>query len=228
MANDLDPRDPWPRSLVRSLSIVATPALAVSRAEYRDRHQRPLNRGYGTPHVPRVDSWAEDAGTPTRRRSQSGEWMRTTNTASCNELTTLLAAAAKPAARAASALEPAEEEAAPAPFLTPTQGVFAMTNSLCGIGMISLPYAFALAGWAGGFGVLFVLAAATNYTGKVLGCLMEQPGVGSVAGIAQAALGVRGRWGIASALCVGRAAAALPPPPARRRLTALSLQKKVR
>jgi hypothetical protein len=53
-----------------------------------------------------------------------------------------------------------------------SETLFNATNSLVGIGLLSLPYALHLCGWLG-LGILFCFAALTCYTAKLLGRIMD-------------------------------------------------------
>ena len=64
---------------------------------------------------------------------------------------------------------------------------------LCGVGILSTPYALKQGGWIS-LGVLFFLAIASWYTGCLLrNCLDKQPGLNTYPDIGQAAFGITGR-----------------------------------
>ena len=64
---------------------------------------------------------------------------------------------------------------------------------LCGVGILSTPYALKQGGWIS-LGVLFFLAIASWYTGCLLRiCLDKQPGLNTYPDIGQAAFGITGR-----------------------------------
>ena len=52
------------------------------------------------------------------------------------------------------------------------QSIFNCTNSLMGVGLLSLPYTMRVCGWLG-VGVLLLFAAITHHTGKLLGRIMD-------------------------------------------------------
>jgi hypothetical protein len=52
------------------------------------------------------------------------------------------------------------------------QSIFNCTNSLMGVGLLSLPYTMRVCGWLG-LGVLLLFAAITHHTGKLLGRIMD-------------------------------------------------------
>lgn len=67
-------------------------------------------------------------------------------------------------------------------------------NVLCGVGILSMPYAVKVGGWAG-LSILLVFAAITWYTGVLLGyCLQSEPGLETYPDIGQAAFGTTGRF----------------------------------
>lgn len=55
---------------------------------------------------------------------------------------------------------------------TLSQSVFNCTNSLMGVGLLSLPYTMRVCGWLG-IAVLIFFAAITHHTGKLLGRIMD-------------------------------------------------------
>ena len=55
---------------------------------------------------------------------------------------------------------------------TLSQSIFNCTNSLMGVGVLSLPYTMRVCGWLG-IAVLLFFAAVTHHTGKLLGRIME-------------------------------------------------------
>ncbi|KAF8403101.1 hypothetical protein HHK36_011195 [Tetracentron sinense] len=74
-------------------------------------------------------------------------------------------------------------------------------NVLCGVGILSTPYAVKQGGWAG-LSILFIFALLSFYTGLLLRyCLDSQPGLETYPDIGQAAFGTVGRFAI-SACCV--------------------------
>ena len=52
------------------------------------------------------------------------------------------------------------------------QSIFNCTNSLLGVGLLSLPYTMRVCGWLG-IGVLFLFAAITHHTATLLGRIMD-------------------------------------------------------
>lgn len=67
-------------------------------------------------------------------------------------------------------------------------------NVLCGVGILSMPYAVKEGGWAG-LSILLAFAAITWYTGVLLGyCLESAPGLQTYPDIGQAAFGTTGRF----------------------------------
>ncbi|KAI9305504.1 transmembrane amino acid transporter protein-domain-containing protein [Cunninghamella echinulata] len=78
-----------------------------------------------------------------------------------------------------------------------TQSIFNALNVLIGIGILTLPYAFRLAGWSVGSIILLFCCLSTNYTAKVLiRCLNAQPIDGEAvtySDIGAIAFGDRGR-----------------------------------
>lgn len=69
-------------------------------------------------------------------------------------------------------------------------------NVLCGVGILSTPYAIKEGGWAG-ISVLFIFAILSLYTGILLrSCLDSQPGLETYPDIGQAAFGTWGRIAI--------------------------------
>lgn len=66
-------------------------------------------------------------------------------------------------------------------------------NVLCGVGILSTPYAVKEGGWFG-LPILFVFAVLSYYTGILLRtCLDSQPGLETYPDIGQAAFGPTGR-----------------------------------
>ncbi|KAG5533180.1 hypothetical protein RHGRI_027410 [Rhododendron griersonianum] len=81
------------------------------------------------------------------------------------------------------------------------QAVVNGINVLCGVGILSTPYAVKQGGWAG-LSILVVFAVLSFYTGLLLRhCLDSQPGLETYPDIGQAAFGTVGRFAI-SACCV--------------------------
>lgn len=69
-------------------------------------------------------------------------------------------------------------------------------NVLCGVGILSTPYAVKQGGWAG-LSVLAIFAVLSFYTGLLLcRCLDSQPGLETYPDIGQAAFGTLGRLAI--------------------------------
>ncbi|XP_052199771.1 amino acid transporter AVT1C-like [Diospyros lotus] len=69
-------------------------------------------------------------------------------------------------------------------------------NVLCGVGILSTPYAVKEGGWAG-LSLLFIFAALSYYTGLLLRyCLDSQPGLETYPDIGQAAFGTAGRFAV--------------------------------
>lgn len=67
---------------------------------------------------------------------------------------------------------------------------------LCGVGILSTPYAIKQGGWLG-LVILFVFAALSYYTGVLLAyCLDSEPGLETYPDIGQAAFGTAGRIAI--------------------------------
>ncbi|XXG45413.1 hypothetical protein AAC387_Pa02g0501 [Persea americana] len=82
------------------------------------------------------------------------------------------------------------------------QAVLNGINVLCGVGILSMPYAVKEGGWAG-LSILLVFAAITWYTGVLLGyCLQSAPGLETYPDIGQAAFGTTGRFVISVILYV--------------------------
>ncbi|CAN1841660.1 Amino acid transporter AVT1C [Linum perenne] len=80
--------------------------------------------------------------------------------------------------------------------------IYAGVNVLCGIGILSTPYAVKEGGWLG-LGVLLVFALLSFYTGLLLRyCLDSQPGLETYPDIGQAAFGTTGRIAFAVILYV--------------------------
>jgi vesicular inhibitory amino acid transporter len=70
---------------------------------------------------------------------------------------------------------------------------YAGINVLCGVGILSTPYAAKEGGWAG-LSILFVFAVLSFYTGILLRyCLDSEPGLETYPDIGQAAFGKAGR-----------------------------------
>jgi vesicular inhibitory amino acid transporter len=70
---------------------------------------------------------------------------------------------------------------------------FAGMNALCGVGILSTPYALNEGGWAA-LGILLLFAALSFYTGLLLRyCLDSEPGLETYPDIGQAAFGTLGR-----------------------------------
>ena len=66
-------------------------------------------------------------------------------------------------------------------------------NVLCGVGLLSTPYAAQQGGWAG-LSLLFIFGILSFYTGILLRkCLDSQPGLETYPDIGQAAFGTVGR-----------------------------------
>ncbi|KAL3326761.1 hypothetical protein AABB24_037451 [Solanum stoloniferum] len=81
-----------------------------------------------------------------------------------------------------------------------TQSVLNAINALCGIGILSIPYALKEGGWCSLF-LLFLFGIITFYTGTLLKkCLESSPGIETYPDIGQAAFGLSGRIFIAIAL----------------------------
>ncbi|CAN4114982.1 unnamed protein product [Withania somnifera] len=73
------------------------------------------------------------------------------------------------------------------------QGVLNGINVLCGVGILSTPYAVKEGGWAG-LPILFIFSVLSYYTGILLRyCLDSQPGLQTYPDIGQAAFGTVGR-----------------------------------
>ncbi|KAK4707870.1 hypothetical protein R3W88_028795 [Solanum pinnatisectum] len=73
------------------------------------------------------------------------------------------------------------------------QGVLNGINVLCGVGILSTPYAVKEGGWAG-LSLLFIFGMLSYYTGILLRyCLDSQPGLETYPDIGQAAFGTVGR-----------------------------------
>lgn len=71
---------------------------------------------------------------------------------------------------------------------------------LCGVGILSTPYAVKQGGWAG-LSILLVFAVLSFYTGLLLRrCLDSQPGLETYPDIGQAAFGTVGRFAISVSL----------------------------
>ncbi|KAE9445743.1 hypothetical protein C3L33_22357, partial [Rhododendron williamsianum] len=86
------------------------------------------------------------------------------------------------------------------------QAVLNGMNVLCGVGILSTPYAVKEGGWVG-ISVLFIFAALSYYTGLLLRyCLDSQPGLETYPDIGQAAFGTAGRLTISWCLLMSREA----------------------
>ncbi|CAN4085145.1 unnamed protein product [Withania somnifera] len=73
------------------------------------------------------------------------------------------------------------------------QAVVNGMNVLCGVGILSTPYAVKEGGWAG-LSILFIFGVLSFYTGMLLRyCLDSQPGLETYPDIGQAAFGTMGR-----------------------------------
>ncbi|KAJ8528837.1 hypothetical protein K7X08_030481 [Anisodus acutangulus] len=73
------------------------------------------------------------------------------------------------------------------------QAVINGMNVLCGVGILSTPYAVKEGGWAG-LSILFIFGMLSFYTGMLLRyCLDSQPGLETYPDIGQAAFGTTGR-----------------------------------
>ncbi|KAM7526878.1 hypothetical protein LguiA_016780 [Lonicera macranthoides] len=82
------------------------------------------------------------------------------------------------------------------------QAVLNGMNVLCGVGILSTPYAVKEGGWAG-LSLLFIFAVLSFYTGILLRyCLDNQPGLETYPDIGQAAFGTAGRFAISIILYV--------------------------
>lgn len=69
-------------------------------------------------------------------------------------------------------------------------------NVLCGVGILSTPYAVREGGWVG-LSILLIFAVLSYYTGILLrSCLDSQPGLETYPDIGQAAFGTVGRVAI--------------------------------
>ncbi|XP_039140383.1 amino acid transporter AVT1C [Dioscorea cayenensis subsp. rotundata] len=74
------------------------------------------------------------------------------------------------------------------------QAVINGINVLCGVGILSTPYAVKVGGWAG-LSILFIFAGLSYYTGILLKhCLDSEPGLETYPDIGQAAFGTKGRF----------------------------------
>uniref|UniRef100_A0A5B7AMU0 Putative vacuolar amino acid transporter 1 n=1 Tax=Davidia involucrata TaxID=16924 RepID=A0A5B7AMU0_DAVIN len=83
-----------------------------------------------------------------------------------------------------------------------SQAVLNGINVLCGVGVLSTPYAVKEGGWVGLF-ILLVFAVLSYYTGILLRyCLDSQPGLETYPDIGQAAFGTVGRFAISIILYV--------------------------
>lgn len=75
---------------------------------------------------------------------------------------------------------------------------------LCGVGILSTPYAVREGGWLG-LAILMVFAALSFYTGILLRyCLDSQPGLETYPDIGQAAFGITGRICISVSLVISQ------------------------
>ncbi|XP_019433817.1 PREDICTED: vacuolar amino acid transporter 1-like [Lupinus angustifolius] len=82
------------------------------------------------------------------------------------------------------------------------QAVLNGINCLCGVGILSTPYAAQQGGWVG-LSVLFIFALISFYTGMLLrSCLDSEPGIETYPDIGQAAFGTTGRIAISIVLYV--------------------------
>lgn len=71
--------------------------------------------------------------------------------------------------------------------------VFAGINALCGVGLLSVPYALEQGGWSA-LSVLLIFSIFSFYTGLLLRyCLDSEPGLETYPDIGQAAFGTTGR-----------------------------------
>ncbi|KAL3523489.1 hypothetical protein ACH5RR_016323 [Cinchona calisaya] len=85
---------------------------------------------------------------------------------------------------------------------TYAQAVLNGMNVLCGVGILSTPYAVKQGGWAG-LSILFIFALLSYYTGILLrSCLDSEPGLETYPDIGQAAFGTVGRIAISIILYV--------------------------
>ncbi|KAG9131544.1 hypothetical protein Leryth_025515, partial [Lithospermum erythrorhizon] len=76
------------------------------------------------------------------------------------------------------------------------QAVLNGTNVLCGVGLLTTPYAVKEGGWSG-IAILFLFAVLSFYTGLLLrSCLDSQPGLETYPDVGQAAFGNVGRFAI--------------------------------
>ncbi|XP_061347040.1 amino acid transporter AVT1C isoform X2 [Gastrolobium bilobum] len=82
------------------------------------------------------------------------------------------------------------------------QAVLNGINVLCGVGILSTPYAAKQGGWLG-LSILFIFAVISFYTGMLLrSCLDSEPGLETYPDIGQAAFGTTGRIAISIVLYV--------------------------
>ena len=77
---------------------------------------------------------------------------------------------------------------------------FSGINVLCGVGILSTPYAAKQGGWLG-LSILLIFAVLSFYTGILLrACLDSEPGLETYPDIGQAAFGTGGRIAISVSL----------------------------
>lgn len=75
-------------------------------------------------------------------------------------------------------------------------------NVLCGVGILSTPYAVKEGGWLG-LSILLIFAVLSYYTGILLRyCLDSQPGLETYPDIGQAAFGTVGRVAISVSVAI--------------------------
>lgn len=75
-------------------------------------------------------------------------------------------------------------------------------NILCGVGILSTPYAVKEGGWVG-LSILLIFALLSFYTGILLRyCLDSAPGLETYPDIGQAAFGTTGRFAISVSLLI--------------------------
>lgn len=88
------------------------------------------------------------------------------------------------------------------PGCSATQAALNGINVLCGVGLLSTPFAVKEGGWLG-LGLLFVFAIVSCYTGLLLRqCLDSQEGLETYPDIGQAAFGITGRLIISTILYI--------------------------